>query len=90
MAHLDAFKQLLTEEGVVEEVCLQFCETFDAAMTEEAWIRLKGCYDAFVKDYGVDGEIIRDCRLIEDPKEAEKFTQMKGCIGAVVHPAGGV
>lgn len=90
MAHLDAFKEALTEEGIAEEVCLKFGHTFDAAMTEEAWQRLKGAYDMFVKDYGKDGEVIRDCRLIEDPEEAEAFTQMKGCIGAVVHPAGQV
>lgn len=90
MAHLDAFKELLNEEGLAEEVCLRFGETFDAGMTAQAWQRLKGEYEAFVKDHGEDGEVIRDCRLIEDPKEAEAFTQMKGCFGAVVHPAGQV
>lgn len=88
MAHLDAFKSILTEEGLVEEVCLKFGETFDAAMTPSEWKRLKGEYDAFVEDHGKDGEVIRDCRVIEDPKEAEAFTQMKGCLGAVVHPSG--
>lgn len=88
MAHLAAFQQLLAEEGLAEEVCLKYGETFDAAMTESAWKHLKGEYDAFVRDHGKDGEVIRDCRLIEDPKEAEEFTQMKGCLGAVVHPAG--
>lgn len=90
MAHLDAFKELLAEEALSDEVCLKFGETFDAAMTEEAWLRLKGAYKSFVKDHGKDGEVIRDCRLIEVPEEAEAFTQMKGCFGAVVHPAGQV
>ncbi|CAN8105203.1 unnamed protein product [Discula destructiva] len=90
MAHLAAFKDLLTEEGLAEEVCLQFGDTFDAPMTEAEWKRLKGEYDAFVKDHGKDGEVIRDCRLIEDVEEAEAFTQIKGCFGAVVHPAGQV
>lgn len=90
MAHLDAFKQLMAEEGLTEEVCLKYGETFDAAMTEAAWKHLKGEYEAFVRDHGKDGEVIRDCRLIEDAKEAEAFTQMKGCLGAVVHPAGQV
>lgn len=90
MAHLDAFKALLAEEGVAEEVCFKLGETFDAAMTQEAWARLKGAFEAFVKDHGRDGEVIRDCRLVEDPKEAEAVTQMKGCIGAVLHPTGQV
>lgn len=90
MAHLEAFKELLTEEGLAEEVSLKFGETFDAGMTEESWRSLKSEYEAFVKDHGKDGEVIRECRLIEDPKEAEEFTQMKGCLGAVVHPAGQV
>lgn len=88
MAHLTAFKHLVAEEGLTEEVCLKFGETFDAAMTPYTWMRLKGEYNAFVKDHGNDGEVIRDCRLIEDPEQAEAFTQMKGCLGAVVHPAG--
>lgn len=90
MAHLDAFKELLTEEGLAEEVSLKFGETFDAGMTEESWQSLKAEYDAFVKDFGKDGEVIRDCRAIENPAEAEEFTQMKGCLGAIVHPAGQV
>ncbi|KAH8667627.1 FAD dependent oxidoreductase-domain-containing protein [Tricladium varicosporioides] len=90
MAHLSAFKELLASEGITEKVCLRLGETFDAAMTEEAWTRLKGAYEAMKSDWGEDGEVIRDCRLIEDPKEAEEFTQMKGCLGAVVHPAGQV
>lgn len=90
MAHLDAFKELLAAEGLAEEVCLKFGETFDAGMTEGSWRRLKASYEGFVKDHGKDGEVIRDCRLIEDPAEAEAFTQMKGCLGAVVHPSGQV
>lgn len=88
MAHLPAFHELLTEEGIIEEVCFKTGETFDAAMSEVAWKRLKGAYEAMKRDHGADGEVIRDCRLIEDPSAAEEFTQMKGCIGAVVHPAG--
>lgn len=90
MAHLDAFKALLAEEGVADDVCFKLGETFDAAMTQEAWARLKGAFEAFVRDHGRDGEVIRDCRLVEDPKEAETITQMKGCIGAIVHPTGQV
>lgn len=90
MAHLGAFRELMEEEGLAEEVCLRFGETFDAAMTEGSWQRLKGAYEAFARDHGRDGEVIRDCRLIEDPAEAEAFTQMRGCLGAVVHPAGQV
>lgn len=90
MAHLDAFKEAIAEEGIADEVCLKLGETFDAAMTEEAWQRIRGAYDMFVRDFGEDGEVIRDCRLIEDAEEAEAFTQMKGCIGAVVHPSGQV
>lgn len=90
MAHLNAFKELLAAEGLAEEACLKFGETFDAGMTEGSWKRLKTSYEAFVKDHGKDGEVIRDCRLIEDPAEAEAFTQMKGCLGAVVHPSGQV
>ncbi|ORY67771.1 FAD dependent oxidoreductase-domain-containing protein [Pseudomassariella vexata] len=88
MAHLPAFKELLDVEVIAEEVCFKLGETFDAAMSDEAWIRLKGAYEAFKKDHGQDGEVIRDCRLIDDPEAAEEFTQMKGCIGAVVHPSG--
>jgi plasmid maintenance system antidote protein VapI len=65
MAHLPAFKNLASQEGITEEICLKFGETFDAAMTEEAWARLEGAYSA-----------------------AEEFTQMKGALAAVVHPAG--
>ena len=90
MAHLSAFKELLAEEGITEEACLEFGETFDAAMTEEAWTRLKGAYDLMQKDHGVDGDVIRECRIIENPKLAEEFTQMRGSLGAVVHPAGQV
>ncbi|PVH78497.1 FAD dependent oxidoreductase superfamily [Cadophora sp. DSE1049] len=90
MAHLPAFDKLLAEEGITEEVCFKLGETFDAAMSEEAWTRLKGAYDLMKKDHGEDGEVVRDCRLIEDPEGAEGFTQMIGCLAAVVHPAGQV
>ncbi|EFX05502.1 FAD dependent oxidoreductase superfamily [Grosmannia clavigera kw1407] len=88
MAHLAAFRALLDAEGIADETCLRLGETFDAAMTVEAWTRLRGAFDAFVRDHGRDGDIIRECRLIDDPTEAEAFTQMKGCLGAIVHPAG--
>jgi hypothetical protein len=88
MAHLSAFKELLDEEGIAEEACLKFGETFDAAMSEKAWTRLKHAYETMLKDHGKEGDVIRDCRIIEDPQAAERFTQMKGCIGAVIHAAG--
>lgn len=88
MAHLSAFRELAAEEGIAEEVYLKFGETFDAAMSDEAWVRLRGAYEAMKKDHGDDDEVVRVCRLIEDPKAAEEFTQMKACLGAVVHPAG--
>ncbi|KAK0111676.1 hypothetical protein ONS95_002021 [Cadophora gregata] len=90
MAHLPAFKNLLAEEGITEEVCFKLGDTFDAAMSEEAWMRLKGAYELMKRDHGEDGEVVRDCRVIEDPVVAEEFTQMKGCLAAVVHPAGQV
>lgn len=90
MAHLSAFQELLSEEGIAEEVCFKLGETFDAAMSDEAWIRLKGAYEAMLKDHDENGDVIRECRLIEDGRAAEEFTQMKGCIGAVVHPSGQV
>lgn len=88
MAHLPAFQELADEEGFAEEVCLKFGETFDAAMTEEAWTRLKGNYETMKRDHGDDNEIVKVCRLIEDATEAEAFTQMKGTLSAVVHPSG--
>ncbi|GIZ43973.1 hypothetical protein CKM354_000718200 [Cercospora kikuchii] len=88
MSHLPAFKALAEVEGIAEEVCLKFGETFDAAMTEEAWTRLKGNYEAMKADHGADNEIIKVCKLLEDATEAEDFTQMKGTLSAVVHPAG--
>ncbi|RDW57071.1 hypothetical protein BP6252_13886 [Coleophoma cylindrospora] len=88
MAHLSAFKELVAEEGIAEEVCFKLGETFDAAMSDEAWKRLKGAYEAMKRDHGANGDVVRECRLIEDPAAAEEFTQMKGCIGAVIHPAG--
>jgi hypothetical protein len=88
MAHLSAFKDLTDEEGIAEEVCLKFGETFDAAMTDEAWTRLKGALEAMRKDHGDDHHIVKLCRVIEDAHQAEEFTQMKGTLAAVVHPAG--
>jgi len=88
MAHLPAFKNLTEEENIAEEVCLKFGETFDAAMTDEAWTRLKGALDDMRRDHGDDHEIVKVCRVIEDARDAEEFTQMKGALAAVVHPAG--
>ena len=88
MAHLSAFKNLADEEGIAEEVCLKFGETFDAAMTDEAWTRLKGAFEAMRKDHGDSNDIVRACKLIEDACQAEEFSQMKGALAAVVHPAG--
>lgn len=90
MAHLQAFERLAKEEGITEEIALKFGETFDAAMTEEAWTRLKDAYDAMRDDQGVDDDIFKLCRLIEDPSEAEEFSQMKGTLAAIVHPTGQV
>lgn len=90
MAHLPAFQELLREEGISEEVCFKLGETFDAAMSDKAWERLKNAFNMMQMDQGVDGDVIRECRLIEDPEAAEQFTQMKSCIGAVVHPSGQV
>lgn len=88
MAHLPAFKDLLEEEGIAEEVCFRLGETFDAAMSDKAWTRLKGAFESMQKDWGTGGDVIKECKLIEDPKAAEEFTQMKACQGAVVHPSG--
>ena len=88
VAHLSAFKDLAEEEGITEEVCLKFGETFDAAMTEEAWTRLRGAYEAMKRDHGEDDDVVRTVRLIEGACEAEEFSQMKGALAAVVHPAG--
>jgi hypothetical protein len=90
MAHLSAFEELAKEEGITEEISLRFGETFDAAMTEEAWSRLKGAYKAMRTDHGDDNDMVKLCRLIEEPSEAEDFSQMKGARAAVVHPAGQV
>lgn len=90
MAHLPAFKHLLAQEGIAEEVCFKLGETFDAAMSDEAWTRLAGAFEAMKRDHGESDEIVKQCRLIEDPDAAQEFTQMKGCKGAVVHPAGQV
>ncbi|KAF7557929.1 hypothetical protein G7Z17_g324 [Cylindrodendrum hubeiense] len=88
MAHLSAFKELTAEEGIAEEVCLKLGETFDAAMSDEAWTRLRSAYELMKKDHGEDNEVVKVCRVIENAKAAEEFTQMKACLGAVVHPAG--
>jgi glycine/D-amino acid oxidase-like deaminating enzyme len=89
-AHLAAFTKLFEDEGIAEEVSFKMGETFDAAMSDEAWTRLKGEYDQMKLDCGADDEVVKTLRLIEDPKEAEEYTQMKGCLGAVVHPSGQV
>jgi hypothetical protein len=39
-------------------------------------------------DHGDDHDIVKVCRKIEDASAAEEFTQMKGALAAVVHPAG--
>jgi hypothetical protein len=88
MAHLSAFRNLAEEEGITEEVCLKFGETFDAAMTDEAWTRLKGAFEEMRRDHGDENDVVRECRLIEDAHEAEEYSQMKGALAAVVHPAG--
>ncbi|KAK8096276.1 hypothetical protein PG999_014298 [Apiospora kogelbergensis] len=90
MAHLPAFEQLAAEEGIAEEICLRFGETFDAAMTEEAWTRLKGALEAMRRDHGDDNEVVQACRVIADAAEAQDFSQMKGALAAIVHPAGQV
>ena len=90
MAHLSAFKGLCAEEGITEEVCLKFGETFDAAMTEEAWTRLKGALEAMREDHGDDNDIVKVCKIIDNAQEAEDFTQMKGALAAVSHPTGQV
>lgn len=90
MAHLPAFTELLSSAsstGIEEEVCFKLGETFDAAMSKEAWDRLKSNYEAMKKDHP-DEPVVEQCKLIEDAAEAEKFTQMKGTLGAIIHPAG--
>lgn len=88
MAHLPAFRELADAEGITEEVCLKFGDTFDAAMTDEAWDRLKGSYETMRKDHGDDNDMVKTCRLIENAQDAEDFSQMKGALACVVHPAG--
>ncbi|WVR07877.1 hypothetical protein IAU60_004920 [Kwoniella sp. DSM 27419] len=84
-AHLTAFDKVLNAEGIAQKVSFKLGETFDAAMSDEAWTRLKGEYERMRADHGPDGDCIKDCRLIEDPKEAEEFTQMKGWPYKFVH-----
>lgn len=88
MAHLPAFKEMLAEEGITEEVCCKFGETFDAAMTDETWERLLSNLLAMRQDHGTEDEIVKAIRLIEVGEAAEAYTQMKGAVGAIVHPAG--
>ncbi|OWP00205.1 hypothetical protein B2J93_5775 [Marssonina coronariae] len=83
-------KTPFVEEGITEEVGFRLGETFDAAMSDEAWMRLEGAYELMQNYQGAEGDVIRDCRLIEDPVATEEFTQMKGFLGAVVHPSGQV
>jgi hypothetical protein len=90
IAHLAAFKDLCEHEGITDEVCLKFGETFDAAMSDEAWVRLKGALQAIRDDRGADDDVVKMCRTIEDPTRAEEFTQMKGAQAAIVHPTGQV
>lgn len=89
-AHLRAFTDLMEHEGIADEVSFKMGETYDAAMSSEAWDRLKQAYEHMKRDHGADGDVIKDCYLIEEPAKAEAFTQMKGCIGAIVHPSGQV
>lgn len=89
-AHLAAFNRLFTEEGISEEVCFKLGETFDACMSDEAEERLLSNLEEMKRDHGEANEIVKGCRVIMDRKEAEEFTQMKGCQSAVVHPAGQV
>lgn len=88
MAHLPAFKNLTDAEDIAEEVCLKFGETFDAAMTDEAWERLRGSLESMREDHGEDHEVVRVCRVIDNEREAEAFSQMRGAKKCVVHPAG--
>ncbi|EUC40285.1 hypothetical protein COCMIDRAFT_9817 [Bipolaris oryzae ATCC 44560] len=87
-AHLSAFKELCDAEGITKEVCLKLGETFDAAMTDEAWTRLSHALDEMRKDHGDENEIVKICRKIEDEVEAQEATQMKGALKAIVHPSG--
>jgi plasmid maintenance system antidote protein VapI len=90
VAHLSAFKELCAAEGITEEVCLKLGETFDAAMTEEAWARLSNALEEMRKDHGDDNDMVKLCRVIDDQAQAEDFTQMKGALKAIVHPTGQV
>lgn len=95
MAHLPAFQELLStiakeeeNQGKIEDdVCFKLGETFDAAMHNDAWLRLKMNYEKMKEDHP-DSNIVKSCRLIEDAAKAEELTQIKGAIGAVFHPAG--
>lgn len=89
-AHFGAFSHIFESEGLIKDVAFRLGDTFDAAMSQEAWDRLKGNYEHMKADHGANDYIVKACRLIDDPVEAEEFTQMKGCVGAVVHPTGQV
>lgn len=56
-------------------------------MSTEAWVRLKKALDDMREAKGADDVIVKSCRVIEDKEEAERVTQMKGCIKAIVHPS---
>lgn len=89
-AHLDVFPLLMKEEGIAKETCFKLVETADVIMSEEALTRLKNEYDSMKAAFGEDDELVKACRLVTDPKEAERLTQIKGCIAATVHPSGQV
>ncbi len=40
-----------------------------------------GPYKGMRNDHGENSDVVRGCRLIEDPKAAKEFTQMKGALG---------
>lgn len=88
MAHLPAFKEMLAEERITEEVCCKFGDTFDAAMTDETWERLTSNLLAMRQDHGTEDEVVKAVKLIEVAEAAEAYTQMKGAVGAIVHPSG--
>lgn len=83
---MKVFPKLFESEGITEEVCFKAGETFDAAMHQEALDRLTNNLKQMEEDHGKDDELVKACRIISDPKEAEEFTQMKGTMAAIVHP----
>lgn len=88
VAHLRAFKELCEAEGITEQVCLQLGETFDAAMSDEAWARLSNALQEMRKDHGDDNDMVKLCRVIDNKTEAEQVTQMKGALAAIMHATG--